>query len=279
MMTLAARVGAALGVEVVREQELTGGCISDVRRLTLADGRDIVAKTGHGLALEGFMLGHLAAHARLPVPAVLFSAEDLLLMDYVPTSGELGHAAQEDAADHLAALHNVTGRPFGFERTTVIGGLKQPNEPDDSWRDFFRDQRLMYMAETAVHTKKLPADVALRIAKLAEKLDRWIDEPAAPSLIHGDMWTGNVLVNGDRIAGFVDPAIYYADAEIELAFSTLFGTFDEPFFKRYEEHRPLRAGFSERKDIYNLYPLLVHVRLFGEAYVSDVNMILRRFGY
>jgi fructosamine-3-kinase len=279
MMTLAARVGAALGVEVVREQDLTGGCISDVRRVTLADGRDIVAKSGQGLALEAFMLGYLATHSRLPVPAVLFSAEDLLLMDYLPTSGELGVAAQEDAADHLAALHGVTGPAFGFERTTVIGGLKQPNAPDESWRDFFRDQRLMYMAETAVHTKKLPPDVALRIEKLADKLDRWIDEPPAPSLIHGDMWTGNVLVNGDRIAGFVDPAIYYADPEIELAFSTLFGTFGAPFFKRYEEHRPLRAGFAERKQIYNLYPLLVHVRLFGEAYLSDVNMILRRFGF
>jgi fructosamine-3-kinase len=77
----------------------------------------------------------------------------------------------------------------------------------------------------------------------------------------------------------VDPAIYHADPEIELAFSTLFGTFGEPFFKRYEGHRPLRAGFAERKEIYNLYPLLVHVRLFGDAYVSDVNMILRRFGF
>lgn len=279
MMTLAARVGETLGVEVIREQELTGGCIADTRRLTLADGRDIVAKSGHGLALEGFMLDYLAAHSRLPVPAVLHAAEDLLLMDYLPTSGRLGPASQEEAAEHLAALHDVTGPAFGFERTTVIGGLKQPNEQDGSWIEFFRDRRLMYMAETAVHTKKLPTDVALQISKLAEKLDRWIDEPAAPSLIHGDMWTGNVLVNGDHIAGFVDPAIHYADPEIELAFSTLFGTFGEPFFKRYEEHRRLRPGFAERKVIYNLYPLLVHVRLFGAAYVSDVNMILRRFGF
>lgn len=278
MSDLGPRVRAALNIEVAQEQELTGGCIADVRRLTLADGREIVAKVGQGLALEGFMLSYLKDHSRLPVPGVLSAAEDLLLMDYLPSSGQLSERSQEDAADHLAALHAVTAPDYGFERTTVIGGLKQPNEQDASWRDFFRDQRLMYMAETGVRTGKLPADVAQRIARLADQLDRWIDEPAAPSLIHGDMWTGNVIVNGDRISGFVDPAIYYADAEIELAFSTLFGTFGDAFFKRYQEHRPLRPGFGERKDIYNLYPLLVHVRLFGAPYVSDVNLILKRFG-
>lgn len=278
-MNLAARVKEALGADVVREATLAGGCISDVRRLALGDGRDIVAKAGQGLALEGFMLSYLADHSSLPVPQVLHCAEDLLLMTYLPTTGRLSAAAQEDAADHLASLHAVTAPAFGFERTTVIGGLKQPNQQDASWLEFFRDQRLMYMTETAIQTRKLTADVALRIAKLADRLDRWIDDSAKPSLIHGDMWTGNVLVNNDRISGFVDPAIYYADPEIELAFSTLFGTFGEPFFKRYEEHRPLRPGFAERKDLYNLYPLLVHVRLFGGAYVSDVNMILKRFGF
>lgn len=276
--SLAERVSEALNVDITGERELTGGCIADVRRLTLADGRDIVAKTGQGLALEGFMLTYLAEHSRLPVPKVLFSAEDLLLMEYLPASGRLSAEAQEDAADHLAALHEVTAPAFGFDRTTVIGGLKQPNTQSASWLEFFRDQRLMYMTETAVHTKKLPAEVALRVAKLADRLERWIDDSAPPSLIHGDMWTGNVLVHKDRISGFVDPAIYHADAEIELAFSTLFGTFGDAFFKRYGEHRPLRPGFAERKDIYNLYPLLVHVRLFGAPYVSDVNIILRRFG-
>ncbi len=277
-MNLHARVHEHLGAEIAREEALAGGCIADVRRLTLSDGRDVVAKVGHGLALEGFMLGYLAAHSKLPVPRVLFCAEDLLVMEYLPTSGALSDTAQEDAADHLAALHGVTAARFGFDRTTVIGGLKQPNTQETSWCDFFREHRLMYMTETAVHTKKLPADVALRIAKLADRLDRWIDDTAPPSLIHGDMWTGNVLVQDDRIAGFVDPAIYYADPEIELAFSTLFGTFGEAFFKRYHEHRPPRPGFAERRDIYNLYPLLVHVRLFGAPYVSDVDMILRRFG-
>lgn len=278
-MSLSARVRSVLGADIAREQTLNGGCISDVRRLTLSDGRDVVAKLGRGLDLEGAMLSYLAQHSRLPVPEVYFSAEDLLLIAYLPTAGPLTVQSQEDAADHLAALHQITGPRHGFERTTVIGGLKQPNEQMESWLEFFREQRLMYMTETAVQTKKLPPDVALRIARLAEHLERWIDDSAKPSLLHGDIWTGNVLVNGDRIVGFVDPAIYYGDPEIELAFSTLFGTFGEPFFARYGEHRPLKPGFAERRDIYNLYPLLVHVRLFGAPYVNDVTLILKRFGF
>jgi fructosamine-3-kinase len=93
------------------------------------------------------------------------------------------------------------------------------------------------------------------------------------------MWGGNVLVNDGCIAGFIDPAIYYADPEIELAFSTLFSTFGEPFFRRYSEIRPIRPDFFEvRRDLYNLWPLLVHVRLFGGGYVRQVERILKSLG-
>ena len=134
------------------------------------------------------------------------------------------------------------------------------------------------MARAAVDEGVLPIDVMHRIDGLAGRLDGLLAAPDRPALIHGDMWGGNVLVKDGRIAGFVDPAIYYADPEIELAFSTLFSTFGEPFFRRYGEFRPLDRGFFEtRKDLYNLYPLLVHVRLFGGGYVGSVDRILRRF--
>ena len=110
------------------------------------------------------------------------------------------------------------------------------------------------------------------------KLERYIDSGTRPSLIHGDVWGGNVLARGGRIAAFVDPAIYFADAEIELAFSTLFGTFGEAFFDRYRQIRPIAPGFFEvRRDLYNLYPLLVHTRLFGASYAASVKRSLARF--
>ena len=173
----------------------------------------------------------------------------------------------------------MRGEAFGLERDTLIGGLPQPNPRTESWLVFFRDRRLQYMAREAHRAGRLPAAVLGRVESLAGRLDEWIDEPPHPALIHGDMWTGNVLCHGGRISGFVDPAIYYADPEIELAFSTLFGTFGDSFFGRYNELSPLRPGFfGERKDLYNLYPLLVHVRLFGGSYVGGVERILSRFG-
>jgi fructosamine-3-kinase len=137
----------------------------------------------------------------------------------------------------------------------------------------------MHMARAAHDEGALGATLLSRIEKLAGKLDSILLEPARPSLIHGDMWGGNVLCRASRIAGFLDPAIYYADPEIELAFSTLFSTFGDAFFSRYRELREIRPGFvEERCAIYNLYPLLVHVRLFGGGYVGQVERTLSRFG-
>ena len=194
-------------------------------------------------------------------------------------AGGLSGGAQAQAADLLAALHDVSADRFGFDRATVIGGLHQPNDENRDWVAFFRDQRLLYMARQALDAGRLPSAVMARVEILAAKLDGWLDNSATPSLIHGDMWGGNVLSCRGKISGFVDPAIYYADAEIELAFGTLFGTFGDAFFARYGELRALRPGFFEaRRDLYNLYPLLVHVRLFAGGYETRVGAVLDKFG-
>lgn len=278
------RIETALQTTVLRSVPLSGGCIGDVRAFDLNDGRRVVAKTGgtnleSGLDLEGWMLSYLATHSALPVPDVLVSDPDLLVMSHIETSGSITASVERDAADHLATLHGITGDAFGLNRDTVIGGLPQPNTPSEKWIAFFAEQRLMYMAQDAVDAGRLSSVVMGRVETLCGRLDQWLTEPDAPRLIHGDMWTGNVLCREGRIAGFVDPAIYYADPEIELAFATLFGTFGEAFFDRYTAHRPLAPGFFEqRKELYNLYPLLVHVRLFGGSYVASVERTLSAFG-
>jgi fructosamine-3-kinase len=119
-----------------------------------------------------------------------------------------------------------------------------------------------------------------RIEKLAMRIEDYLIEPAFPSLLHGDLWTGNVLVRQGRVAGFVDPAIYCGSPEVELAFATLFGTFGESFFEVYEETMPLEPGFHElRSDLYNLYPRLVHVRLFGAGYLAGIEATLARLAF
>ena len=282
-MTPAARqaVAEAAGAAVTHAAPLTGGCIGDVWRVDLADGRRLVAKTAGAdgtLDIEGYMLGYLARTRTVPIPGVIHAEPGLLVMEYVETSGRLDAAAQEHAADLLAALHGITADAYGHERDTLIGALRQPNPWTESWTDFFRDRRLLYMGRLALDNGSLPRGTYAKLEKFCgTKLDAYIDQPARPSLIHGDMWGGNVLVRQGRIAGFIDPAIYHADAEIELAFATLFNTYGNPFFRRYQEHRPIRPGFHEvRRDIYNLYPLLTHTWYFGGQYPAQVDGILRR---
>ncbi len=277
------QIEQALGQRPVRHKALSGGCIGSVYRVWLADGTSLVAKVADGsgatLDAEGYMLRYLRDHSALPVPEVLFSAPTLLLMTFIAGHSLLDERAEQHAADLLADLHGVRGTAFGLERDTLIGGLHQPNAPSPEWIPFFRDQRLLYMGREALRVGRLPAGVFSRLEHLGQRLTRWLDEPDDPGLIHGDMWTTNILAQEGRITGFIDPAVYYAHPEIELAFSTLFNTFGQAFFERYHERRPIEPGFFEaRRDLYNLYPLLVHVRLFGGGYVRSVENILSRFG-
>ncbi len=277
------RIGAAGGAPVRRMHALAGGCVGAVYRAELTDGNQVAVKiadpeTGR-LQVEGAMLDDLRRLSHLPVPRNLYATPELLVMSWVENDGgALDDGAQRHAAELIAALHAITTETFGYERDTLIGGLAQPNGQMASWRDFFRERRLLHMAREAQRAGRLPASLLHRIETLAGRLERWIADDAKPSLIHGDLWSGNVLVKDGCISGFVDPAIYYADAEIELAFATLFGTFGDAFFQRYGELRPLRPGFfEERRDLYNLYPLLVHVRLFGGSYVGAVERTLERY--
>jgi len=283
-VTPAARraVADATGAPVSHVGALSGGCIGEVWRVTVADGRRLAVKTagpGGTLDIEGYMLDYLARTNTVPVPEVIHAAPDLLVMSWIETSGPLTGNAQEHAADLLAALHGIPADAYGHERDTLIGPLHQPNPRTGSWVAFFRDQRLLYMGREAFEHGALRRETyGLLMDFCNRKLDTYIEEPTRPSLIHGDMWGGNVLCHDGRIAAFIDPAIYHADPEIELAFSTLFGTYGDRFFRRYHEHRPIRPGFFEaRRDIYNLYPLLVHARLFGGHYALQVDGILRRY--
>lgn len=270
----------ATGAPVVATEPLGHGHGSVLSVATLSDGRRVVAKEGMEggrLALEGFMLDHLRRHGGVPVPTVHHAQDRLLVMDFVD-GGPPTPAAETHAAELIAALHAVGADRYGFERDTLIGPLPQPNPPSDDWIAFFRDRRLMFMARAAFEEKAIDADMFATIERVAERLEDLIGTPSPPALIHGDLWDGNIRAVGTRITGFIDPAIYHADPEIELAFATLFGTFGETFFRRYQEIRPLRPGFFEcRRDLYTLYPLLVHARLFGGGYVGQVASIARRF--
>ena len=283
-MNIVQEIEAATGQTVVDISPISGGCIGQVYRVNLKDGRKLVAKVDDQenprLDIEGYMLRFLNEQSELPIPDVLHCSPRLLLMSFLPGDSHFPNRSQQHAAELLAELHQVTGPAYGLEKDTLIGGLHQPNPWTDSWLLFFRDQRLCYMGRECMRVGRFSSEFFSRLDRFSSKLDQWLLEPEYPSLIHGDVWTTNVLSSGGRITGFVDPAIYFAAPEIELAFTTLFGTFGDTFFARYQEICPIQPGFfEERRDIYNLYPLLVHVRLFGGSYVHSIDRVLSRFGF
>jgi fructosamine-3-kinase len=280
---IAGGVETALGRRLLNTRPLGGGCIGEVYRAELSDGSPVVAKvdrTGEShLEREAYMLRYLRENSELPVPEVYHSSGDLLLMQFVEGGGDFSRA-ETHAADLLAALHGITADAYGHERDTLIGSLSQPNSWTASWVEFFRDYRLLYSARVGSEAGRLPLDLRARVDKLAENLDEIVNEPERPSLIHGDVWSGNVLAKGDRITAFLDPAIYHADHEIELAYISLFNSFGERFFRRYAELREIQPGFfEERRYLYSLYPLLVHVYFFGGHYMRSVERTLGRLGF
>ncbi|MGH6946022.1 MAG: fructosamine kinase family protein [Kiloniellales bacterium] len=278
-----AAIAETCGSEPTSAVRLHGGCLAEVYRVTLADGAALVAKVqplgdAFDLSLEGFMLRYLAEHSSLPVPRVLRSSRDLLLMELVEHGGRVGGSAERHLAELLAALHGITGPGFGFERDTVIGPLRQANDWSPDWPGFFGARRLLPLGRLLRDAGKLSDRAARDLERMTARLPDLIPSGASPSLIHGDLWSGNVLVKDGRIAACLDPAIYFADPEIELAFGTLFGPLGRDFFARYHELRPIPPDFfEERRDLYNLYPLMVHALLFGGSYIGEVTARLRRF--
>lgn len=255
---------------------------AEIFLVDMEDGSRFVVKvakdSGANLALEGWMLEYLKEKSALPLPEVFCSKDNLLIMSYLPDCGRIDDETQYHAADLLAALHNIKADKFGFERDTLIGPLRQPNPWEDDWLKFFGEHRLLYMAKEAFEEKRIDDVMLKRVERLVGKLNLYLDAPSEPCLLHGDVWDGNILALPGQVVGFIDPALYYGDPEIELAFTTLFGTFGQAFFESYQKHRPIAPGFfEERRDLYNIYPLLVHVRLYGDMYMDRLDSTLSSF--
>lgn len=281
---LTTQIEKALNAEIVTERGLPVGFGLIGLRIVLSDGREAAVKASRGgdssrLELEAYMLRELKRQSDLPVPEIYYSDDTLLIMEWLQSGSAINSQVQRHAAELLAALHRRPFARFGYERDTQIGPLPQPNPLSEKWVPFFRDQRLLYMANEAVREGSLPKSLHKRLTKLAARLDTFLAEPTHPSLLHGDMWRGNIIARDNRISGFIDPALYCGHPEIELAFLLMFNTAGSAFFDAYQALAPIEPGFFEtRADIYNLYPGLVHVRLFGDGYLPTIDQTLKKLG-
>ena len=246
---------------------LGGGSICDVWRATLADGTDVVVKrTPYPAQVEADGLAALR-DAGGPVPAVLGVDADVLVLEHVA-----GPADWAELGRAVARIHADTGDAFGWHQDNLIGSLPQANDQTEHWPAFYAEQRI----RPWLGARALPAEVARRLQRACDGplLDLLDTNPPA-SLVHGDLWSGNV-VDGRWL---IDPAVCRADRELELAFADLFGGLPAAFTQAYTDAWPLAPGWQQRRPALQLYHLLVHVELFGAGYVGSVVARLDALGW
>lgn len=198
----------------------------------------------------------------------------LIVMQFIRSSARC-NKFWELLGQRLASLHRNTQPHFGLNQNNYIGSLRQYNEYRSTWSSFFIEQRLEKQVELAVQEGRLIRTDQKHFDVLYKIIPELMPEEP-PALLHGDLWGGNLLVNETGEPCLIDPAVYYGHREAEIAYTQLFGGFNHEFYTAYEEVFPLLKGFDKRADVYNLYPLLVHVNLFGGGYANQVRSILQK---
>ena len=271
-------------IEIIKALPLSGGSINSAFRLETSAG-DFFMKYNRASAYPGMFeqeargLSMLHSAGNIRVPEVISHGDDgqysFIILEYLESAGK-SNTFWEDFGRKLADLHKHQGNKFGLDHDNYIGSLKQYNVQYDHWADFFREQRLMVQMEVAAGSGLLPGHIKRAFESLFRRLDD-IFPKEPPALIHGDLWSGNYHVDEKGEACIIDPAVYYGSREMDIGMSRLFGVFGSGFYEAYNEAWPMEPGWRERIEICNLYPLMVHVNLFGSGYLGSVESILSKF--
>lgn len=273
-----------LNLTITNFQPLSGGCINNGGKLMTSMGIFFVKWNGalrypDMFATEARGLQLLRVANAIRIPEVVSTGEtdnfQYIVLEFI-AQAKPSRTYWTMLGEHLCALHKNTSEKYGLEFDNYIGSLQQRNRKHENWISFFIEERLRSQVELAVTTKKLETDTAKKFELLYKKLpDLLVEE--TPSLLHGDLWSGNLIVDETGNPCLIDPAVYYGNREAEIAFTKLFGGFGNEFYDSYQSNFPLQKDFESRTDLYNLYPLLVHVNLFGESYGNQVVSILRNY--
>jgi protein-ribulosamine 3-kinase len=261
-------------------QRVAGGSISQA--IKLSDGKqNWFVKTNQASLLDMFAaeaagLNALADTQTLQVPRALCSGisqgQSYIVLEYI-NFGRASNHSHAQAGEQLAAMHQHTAGHFGWQQTNTIGATRQPNHWQVNWADFWRDQRLGFQLELAAQNG-YGGLLQKQGEKLLMHLPVLLNHQPQASLLHGDLWSGNLGFNQMGEPVIFDPAVYYGDREADLAMTELFGGFSPDFYAAYRNTWPLDVGYPVRKRLYNLYHILNHANLFGGGYANQAqNMI------
>jgi len=271
-------IARALGGEVTGARSIGGGDINDAYDVALADGRHVFVKTNHRapptmFAAEARGLAWLAEPDILRIPKVLAVGDELLVLELIRPGRPSAHF-DEILGHGLARLHRSGAAGFGLDHDNFIGRLPQVNTPCDDWAEFYGSRRLEPQLRAAVDAKVIGGALHRRLDQVIGKLEQLVGPPEPPARLHGDLWAGNKHVDERGQPCLIDPAAYGGHREVDLAMMQLFGGFGERVFAAYHEVYPLAPDWRARTPLYQLYPLLVHVNLFGSGYVGQLERAL-----
>ncbi len=285
---IATIITTALGVpvQVTGMKPTGGGCINDAQLVDTEKGKFFMKHNSASrypgmFEAEARGLQLLEASGCLKVPAVVGHGETnshcILVLEYIAAAAQKPGFWQE-FGEGLARMHQQhpgDGR-FGLDHDNYIGSLPQGNRTHSDWISFFISERLGAQVKLARDNGRAGKELSAMFEKLYRFLsDFFPEEP--PALLHGDLWSGNYMTGEEGEPAIIDPAVYYGHRYMDLGMSKLFGGFSRAFYEAYDDIYPLEKGWQEGIDIANLYPLMVHVNLFGGGYLRQVKGVLRRF--
>jgi fructosamine-3-kinase len=271
-------VEARLGTRIVSTRALSGGDTSEAHVAVLSDGREVFVKASSRAPTDLFDaeargLMWLAAAGRLRIPAVIAVARHSIVLEWMKP-GRPAADFDERLGRELAELHRTAPGGFGLDHDNFIGPLPQSNAPTATWAEFYRARRLEPQLRQAADAHLLPPALKRAFERLLGQLEDRIPHGQPAARLHGDLWSGNVICDELGAPCLIDPAVHGGDREIDLAMMRLFGGFSARVFEAYGEAWPLAPGGAERVPLYQLYPLLVHVNLFGASYLSRLESTL-----
>lgn len=267
------------GLSIIGIEPVSGGSISTAYRVRTSEG-DFFVKW-HEEAPQDFFkqeaagLDFIRGTEGLYIPKVHTWSKKYIVMEFV--SGEKNREAEELLGAGIAALHSQTGSFYGLEEDNFIGELPQVNGWEEDWLLFFREKRLKPQLDLARSMGRLTLQRERNAYDIMSRLSEWIPSKGAPVKVHGDLWGGNWIGGPGGIPCVMDPAVFYGDREFDIAFTYLFGGFSDAFYNSYESIYPFSKEFEERKPLYQLYYLLVHLNIFGESYGASVDKVLQHY--
>ncbi|HXA01153.1 MAG TPA: fructosamine kinase family protein [Cytophagaceae bacterium] len=268
-------------ITVSKLKRLPGGCINNAVQVESSSGVFFIKWNSPELLpmfeTEAKGLEILAEAGAIRVPEVYaFGCNEecsYLILEFVEREAQRKNF-WKNFGIALSVLHRQSKQKYGLGFNNYIGLLPQQNDYNDDWLSFFIHQRLGTQLRIGLDKGSIDESYLFDFDQLFKKIpDILLSEK--PALVHGDLWSGNVIVAGQVC--LIDPAVYYGNREAEIAFTKLFDGFDQDFYHAYQENFPMATGFEERAEIYNLYPLLVHVNLFGGSYLHQVKQTLKKF--